>query len=166
MNDEVGDYHQDQEIIYKFEHEMQTFKVMIHTVRMFYERFIGNNGRDDKDFRLLDEKDIEKIAKKIEEEFKESIEVRRYKSALIALKYDEIAFYFIYKRHAHGRHGNIYVVNGDNVIKTMYLSKDSGWYEKLLIESKTNKRRKFRHSNKAMKGTRRESVYKKDKKGK
>jgi len=92
MSDGTGE-HQDQEIIYKFEHEMQTFKVMIHTVRMFYERFIGN---DDKDFRLLDEKEIEKIAKKIEEQFKEAEEVRRYKSALIALKYDEIAFYFMH----------------------------------------------------------------------
>lgn len=161
MNDGVGE-HQDQEIIYKFEHEMQTFKVMIHTVRMFYERFIGN---DDKEFRTLDEKDIERIAKKIEEEFKESIEVRRYKSALIALKHNEIAFYFIYKRHEHGRHGNIYVINGDNVIKTMYLSKDSGWYEKLLIESKKNKKRKFRYTDRAVRGTKRESVYKKDRKG-
>lgn len=161
MSDEVGE-HKYQEIIYKFEHDMQTFKIMMHTARMFYERFIGN---DDKEFNLLNDKEIEKIAKKIEEEFKQAEEVRRYKSALIALKYDEIAFYFIYKRHAHGRHGNIYVVNGDNIIKTMYLSKDSGWYEKLLIESKTNKRRKFRYTYKAMKGTRRESVYKKDRKG-
>lgn len=162
MNDGMGDCHKDQEIIYKFQHEMQTFRVMIHTVRMFYERFIRN---DNKEFRLLDEKEIEEIAKKIEEEFKQSIEIRRYKSALIALKYDEIAFYFIYKRHAHGRHGNIYVVNGENVIKTMYLSKNSGWYEKLLVESKTNKRRKFRHASRSAKDNKRENVYK-DKKGK
>lgn len=156
MDDEVGEF-KEQEIIYKFEHEMQTFKIMIHTARMFYERFIGN---DDKEFNLLDEKEIEKIVKKIEKQFKEAEEIRRYKSALIALKHNEIAFYFIYKKHAHGRHGNIYVVNGDNVIKTMYLSKNSGWYEKLLIESKVNKKRKFRYTDRAVRGTKRESVMK------
>ncbi len=161
MNDEVGEF-KDRKIIHRFEHEMQTYKVMVHTVRMFYERFFGNN---DKKFNLLSENDVEEIAKKIEEQFKEAEEVKRYKSALIALKHNEIAFYFLYKRHAHGRHGNIYVVNGDNVIKTMYLSKDSGWYEKLLVESKKNKKRKFRYTDRAVRGTKRESVYKKDRKG-
>jgi len=141
-----------QDIVHEFEHDMTKFKITRHTTRAYCERY-SNVGQD--------EEDINHTINNIVSEFKKTVEIKRYKSAIAALKYGELSFYYIYKPHGEkGDHGNIYVANGDNVIKTMYLSKYCGWYERHLINSKMGGRRKYKYADRGLRGTRRESVNK------
>ncbi len=147
----VGDIHE-QDIVHEFEHNMEKFKITRHTTKAYCERYANVEESDE---------DIDHTINNIVSEFKKAEEVKRYKSAISALKYGELSFYHIYKPHGEkGDHGNIYVVNGDNVIKTIYLSKHCGWYEKYLINSKMGRRRKYKYADRGLRGTRRESVNK------
>jgi len=145
------------DIIHDFELDMIRYKITVHTVLQYYEKITRNDSVYD--MSLDDE--VKQIAKIIENEFRQAEEIERTKSALIALKYQETSNYFIFRRGSKTRHGNIYVVNEDDIIKTVYRSEDSGWFSSYLKNSSISPRRRHKMADKALKGTRRESVWKK-----
>jgi len=156
MDDIVGENSQrGKEVIHTFEYDTFDYKITLHVIIKYYYKIIG--GKKEFDYN---EKRISRISKIIEKEFRESEEIKRAKSALFAIKYGENSYYFIFKQHKTSQHGNIYVVNQENIIKTMYPSSDSGWYEQYLINSKMNPKIRFKYMKKAL-NRRRNSVTKK-----
>lgn len=145
------------EIVYSFEHNYSKYHITFHTVMNYYYKIQNKSG----EINLNDEIHVKSIAKYIEHEFKSAEQITRPKSAIYALKYRELSYYFIFKsRPEKSTRGNIYVVNSDGIIKTVYDSKTCNWYGQYRYRHSSSKRSRHKRLDKALKGTRRSSVSK------
>jgi len=100
------------------------------------------------------------FAKMVEEEFVLAEQIKRTKAVLSAIKYDELSYYYLFRRGKKNHHGTIFVANDEDIIKTCYRSEDCGWFSKYLKDLNISPRRKFKMTERAIRGTRRESVHK------
>jgi len=136
----------EQEIVYDFEFEFIRFKLTFHLICQFLERILDNKKID-----LEEEKNVLEIAKIIEDEIKNSVEIIRPKSVTATLKYSEHSIYRLYRASKRKQKGHIFVLNEDNVIKTVYKSEECFWFEETIRRNALGKRRFLKSIDRGMK---------------